>query len=200
MRNVNWTAIALGGGLLLLVLLIAYFATSRKAEQDKLTNALVTTTTAPTHEKWCSSNATYDLIKRELFRRAAQLRGSDQAAYEKLAGYAVVRMENPAMVSEDSGTGTVNCSGSLFLDLPPGVAVQGERRSLMADLDYTVDANGNVTLANAGVIVASLATLGRATESGPETTETSNEAGQQLELNGVNPEAPPTAQVPQPSH
>ena len=56
-------------------------------------------------EKLCASKATYDLIKRELFRRAAQLRGSDQAAYDKLSGYAVIRMENPVMESQDSTTG-----------------------------------------------------------------------------------------------
>ena len=40
-------------------------------------------------EKRCASKATYDLIKRDLFRRAAQLRGSDQAAFDQLAAYAV---------------------------------------------------------------------------------------------------------------
>ena len=52
--------------------------------------------------------------------------------------YAVLRMENPVMESEDSTTGAVNCSGSLSLDLPPGVAVVGGRRTLMSDVDYTV--------------------------------------------------------------
>ena len=36
--------------------------------------------------KTCASQATYDLIKRELFRRAAQLRGSDQAALRQAFG------------------------------------------------------------------------------------------------------------------
>ena len=92
-----------------------------------------------TPEKTCSSKATYDLIKRELFRRAAQLRGSDQAAYDKLVARSPsMRMENPVMESEDGATGAINCSGSLSLDLPPGVAAVGGRRTLMSDIDYTL--------------------------------------------------------------
>ena len=71
--------IALIGGLVLLVLLVAYFAIRGNADQDKLTTANATASAATGGEKACASKATYDLIKRELFRRAAQLRGSDQA-------------------------------------------------------------------------------------------------------------------------
>src|SRR5215208_3831831 len=131
MRRLNWTTIALIGGLIVVVLLIAYFATGRNPDQDKLTDTDVTTKDeVPSAEKRCASTATYDLIKRELFRRAGQLRGSDQAAYDRLAAYAVVRMENPVMESEDKATGAVNCSGSLSLDLPPGIAAVGGRRTL----------------------------------------------------------------------
>src|SRR5207302_5911341 len=97
----------------------------------------------------------------ELFARAAQLRGSDQAAYAQMAGYAVVRMENPALEGQDSASGAVTCMGSLSLDLPPGVAMSGGRRTLMSDVDYTVDASGNVALKNADAIAAPLATLAR---------------------------------------
>jgi hypothetical protein len=48
-RNLNWTTIVLIGGLVLLVLLVAYFATGRNADQDKLTNSQVATGAAPTH-------------------------------------------------------------------------------------------------------------------------------------------------------
>ena len=169
-RTPNWTTIALMGGLIVLILLIAYFATSRNPDQDKLTaNEAAETepqTKAPAPEKLCASKQTYDLIKRELFRRAAQLRGSDAAAFDQLSGYAVVRMENPVMESQDSSTGAVNCSGSLAIDLPPGVSVVGGRRTLTADLDYTVqqaaDGSGSVVvLRNADAIIAPLATLAR---------------------------------------
>lgn len=177
MRQLNWTTIALIGGLLLLVLLVAYFATGRNPDQDKLTNAQVATPSPPpSNEKACASKPTYDLIKRELFRRAAQLRGSDQAAYDRLSAYAVLRMENPVMESSDSSTGAVNCSGSLSLDLPPGVAVVGGRRTLTSDVDYTVqpaaDGSGTVVLLrNADAIIAPLATLARTAQPQAQTRE-----------------------------
>ena len=96
--------IALAGGLLILVLLFAYFATNRNADQDKLTEGNASSAAADEPEKLCASKSTYDLIKRELFRRAGELRGSDQAAFDKLAAFAVVRMENPVMESQDSKT------------------------------------------------------------------------------------------------
>nr|NUR36838.1 hypothetical protein [Sphingomonas sp.] len=173
-QRTNWTTIALIAGLVFLVLLVAYFATSRNAEQDKLTNKEIATTAASTHEKLCSVNATYNLIKRELFRRTAQLRGSDQAAFDRLAGFAVVRMENPVMESEDSSIGAVNCSGSLSLDLPPGVAVTGGRRTLTADVDYTVGGSGGIILHNADSVISALATVTRVDQQ-PQQTPEANE-------------------------
>ncbi len=172
MRKRNWTTFALIGALIFLVLIIAYFATRGNADQDKLTNRQVSTAGAPDGEKYCTGKAVYEDIKRELFRRAAQLRGSDQDAYDKLATYAVLRMENPVMESEDSASSAVNCSGSLALDLPPGVAVVGGRRSLMSDVDYTVQPAGDggdavVLLRNADAIIAPLATLGRVSQPAP---------------------------------
>jgi len=186
-RRLNWTTIALIGGLVLLVLIVAYFATRGNANQDKLTNSQVSTASIPTNEKACASKATYDLIKRELFRRAAQLRGSDQATYDRLSAYAVVRMENPVMESEDTSTKMVNCSGSLALDLPPGVAVVGGRRTLASDVDYSVqpaaDGSGTVVLLrNADAIITPLATLSRVAQP-PVSSAPAEE-------NGVAPQAP----------
>ncbi len=165
--KVNPTLIALLGGVAILILVIAFFATNRNPNQDRLTdNELVQVAPAADPAKRCAAAATYDMIKRDLFRRAAELRGSDQAAYDRLAAAAVVRMENPVLESEDSNTRAINCSGSLSLDLPPGVAVVGGRRTLMADVDYTIqraaDGSGDVVLLkNADAIVAPLATLAR---------------------------------------
>lgn len=171
MKQMNWTTIALIGGLLLLVLMLAYFATNRDPDQDKLTDSQISASGAPvtTAEKACASKATYDLIKRELFRRAAQLRGSDSAAYDQLSAHAVVRMENPVMESENEATRAVQCSGSLAIDLPPGVIAVGGRRTLMAGIDYSVqpaaDGSGNVVLLrNADAIISPLATLARVSQ------------------------------------
>lgn len=210
-RTPNWTTLSLVGGLVVLVLLIAYFATIRNSEQDKLSqNEVVQSeqqTKAPSIEKLCASNRTYDLIKRELFRRAAQLRGSDQAVFDQVSGYAVVRMDNPVMESQDNSTGAVNCSGSLSLDLPPGVGIVGGRQTLTSDVDYTIqpaaDGSGNVVLLrNADSIVGPLATLERVNQPAP----TAPAAGQggPAELNGTAPKPseatpPPATQPAQPT-
>jgi uncharacterized protein YecT (DUF1311 family) len=179
MRRVNPTLLALIGGALILLLVIAFFASNRNPDQDKLGDNAVVEAQAAQPEKRCSSQATYDLIKRELFRRAAQLRGSDQAAFDRLAAAAVVRMENPVLESEDSTTGAINCSGSLSLDLPPGVAIVGGRRTLMSDVDYSIqraaDDSGDVLLLkNADAIIAPLATLAEVAE--PTVPAVTNEA------------------------
>jgi hypothetical protein len=202
MRRLNPTLLLLLAGIVVLLLLIAYFASGRNPDQDKLTTKQVAKTPpAGSIEKRCASQATYDLIKRELFRRAAQLRGSDQAAYDKLAAYAVVRMENPVLEGESKDTGAVNCSGSLSLDLPPGVAVVGGRRTLMSDVDYTVqpaaDGSGNVVLLrNADAIITPLATLARVGGSPPPSAAP--------ETNAIAAEQPPagasgTPQAPSPA-
>src|SRR6478672_2182611 len=173
MRNVNWTTIGLVAGLLLLVLVIAYFATRGNSDQDKLTNISVAENRPPSDEKLCASKATYDLIKHELFRRASQLRGSDQAAFDQLSNIAVVRTENPVMESKDSSTGAIHCSASLSLDLPPGVTVVGGRHTLTSDIDYTVqqsvdDSGAVVVLQNSDSIITPLATLARTAPATPQ--------------------------------
>lgn len=212
MRKLNPTVIALIGGLVVLLLLIAYFASTRNPDQDKLTDANLTQESAANADKRCASKATYELIKRELFRRAAELRGSDQAAYDKLAAYAVVRMENPVMEGENSDTGAINCSGSLSLDLPPGVSVVGGRRNLMSNIDYTIqpaaDGTGDVILLkNADAILAPLATLARTEAPDPSiavepTNEISVDEGEivvgQSESANLEP-GPPSSSVGRPS-
>ena len=101
MRRLNPTLLALLAGLVVLLLLIAYFASSRDPDQDKLKDSEITSTSSradQSPEKRCSSKATYELIKRDLFRRAAQLRGSDQAAFDRLAAYAALRMSSARAV------------------------------------------------------------------------------------------------------
>ena len=166
MKRLNPTVIALLGGVLVLLLLLFVFASGRNGNSDKLRDDQVAGQAANDPEQRCASQQTYDLIKRELFRRAAQLRGSDEAAFDKLAAYSVVRMDAPMLNSHDDDLGTIACSGSLSLDLPPGVAVVGGRRTLTADVDYALqpaaDASGTVlTLTSADAIITPLATLAR---------------------------------------
>jgi uncharacterized protein YecT (DUF1311 family) len=207
MRRLNPTVLALLGGVVILVLVLVYFATNRNPDQDKLTGNQTAQAGAPNPEKRCAAQSTYDLIKRELFRRAAELRGSDQAAYDRLASYAVVRMENPVMESGDANNGAIHCSGSLSLDLPPGVAAVGGRRSLMADIDYTVqpaaDGSGDVVLlSNADPIITPLATLARTTPAplpSPSVAPIQSNSVAPPQANGVAPEAPRPAPTPAPN-
>jgi uncharacterized protein YecT (DUF1311 family) len=167
MRRPSPTVIAIIAGALVLLLLAYVFVGNRgDSNSDKLSDDQVAGGTANDPEKTCGSQRTYDLIKRELFRRAAQLRGSDQDAFDRLAAYSVVRMDAPMLQTHEKHIGRVTCAGTLALDLPPGVAVVGGRRTLTANIGYAVqgsaDGNGDVlTLTSAEGIVAPLATLAR---------------------------------------
>ena len=202
-QRTNWTTIVLIGALILLALIVAYFVTRGNPDQDKLTNAAASfaSSAQTASDKMCASKSTYDLIKRDLFRRAAQVRGSDQAAYEQLSTVAVLRMENSVMESEDSSTGSVNCSGSLFLDLPPNVAVVGGRHTLTADIDYGVqpaaDGTGPVVLLrNADAIVTPLATLSRTAQPHQEPTMAPVREGESVAATtGAVPPATPSLEA-----
>lgn len=166
MQRLNPTAIALLGGVIVLLILLFVFASGKNPNTDKLSDDQIAGTAASDPEKRCGSQPTYDLIKRELFRRAAEVRGSDQAAFNRLGAYSVVRMDAPMLKSHDEDIGTIACTGSIALDLPPGVAVVGGRRTLTANIGYAIqpaaDGSGDVlTLSNADAIVTPLATLAR---------------------------------------
>lgn len=136
-----------------------------KDAEDSLVNE-ADTAEAPDLKSLCAAQATYDAVRSELFRRAAQVRGSDGQAYTRLADFALLRVSNPVARGVDEQLQSVTCSGAASLDLPPGVAAAGGRRSLSADIEYSVqpaaDGTGNaVRLGNADAIVVPLATLSR---------------------------------------
>jgi hypothetical protein len=115
-------------------------------------------------QKPCGSKATYNAVQRELFRQAAETRGSDASTFDRIAAYASLRVERPILKSRDEDIGTLRCTGRLSLDLPPGLAVVGSRRTLSGDVDYILqpaaDGSGNVViLEGADPIIIPLATL-----------------------------------------
>ena len=185
-----------------LVLFIVGFIALRSGstEDDRLTNAVTSAREDP--EKLCSSQATYDLIKRDLFRRAAEQRGSDQSTFNKLVSYSSLRVEAPLLQDRNDTVGSVSCNATITLDLPPGVSVAGGQRSLSADVLYTVqpatDGGGNtIGVANADGIISSLATLANI----EEPTEGSLDEMNSIEpIPGEVPNAPtdPLAPVPAP--
>ena len=200
MQRLNPTAIALLAGALLLLLMIYVFTGATRTNSDKLTDAQATgQAEASDPEKRCGTQKTYDLIKRELFRRAAQLRGSDQPAFDRLATYSVVRMDAPMLRSHDEDVGTITCAGSLALDLPPGVAVVGGRRTLTANIGYSIqpaaDGSGDVlTLSNADGIITPLATLARVGPSAGEAPASPTDSA----LPPLTSEPAPQSPVPSP--
>jgi uncharacterized protein YecT (DUF1311 family) len=163
-------AIALA--VLLLVIVGTMLIRGGSSEDDRLTGSQLSESREDP-EKLCSSQKTYDLIKRELFKRAAALRGSDQATFDKLAAYSSLRVEAPLLQQENAQVGSATCNATLTLDLPPGVAVVGGRQSLTADSNYTVqpaaDDSGNVILlTNADSIITPLATLAKTAQPATE--------------------------------
>ena len=115
----------------------------------------------------CASRETDERIKRELFLRAARLRGSDQAAFERIAGASLIRVENPELMARNELLGTILCRAKIAVDLPPGVAVLGGRRTLTAEIGYSLEADGSgeISLHDDGLVVAPLATLAQARRS-----------------------------------
>ena len=184
MQRLNPTVIALIGGVLVLLLLLFIFARGGNENADRLSDDQIAARAAATDpEKRCAAQATYDLIKRELFRRAAEVRGTDQAAFDQLAAASVVRMDAPILKSSDEQRGLVDCTGSLALDLPPGVAVDGGSRTLTADVEYSLQtAEGGgadaLSLTNADAIITPLATLAKVgAEAADPLAPTAPEAG-----------------------
>jgi uncharacterized protein YecT (DUF1311 family) len=193
-------AIALG--LLVLVIVGTMVLRSSSGDDDRLTGARTAQGEDP--EKLCASQATYDLIKREMFRRASALRGSDKATFDAIGGYSSIRIEAPMMTDENGETGSVTCSGTLTVDLPPGVSVVGGRRSLSTELTYAVqpaaDGTGNVvTLTNAEGIITPLATLAK-TAAPPVDDAVQNGVGNDVVTSPVAPIDPlaPTPDAVQP--
>jgi hypothetical protein len=173
--RLNPILLALFGGIVVLLVVLWFLSGNRNPDQDKLSNPQVEQPAQTEPGKACSASATYDLVKRELFRRAVEMRGNNDAAYDQIAAAAAVRVENPVMEGEDAGSGAINCSGTFYLDLPPGVVAAGNRANLSSELDYTIGREG-VSVRNADAIVASLASLTRVVEP-PASTPPANLTG-----------------------
>jgi uncharacterized protein YecT (DUF1311 family) len=206
MRRLNPTIIAaIVIGLVLLLVAVA-MVREKGPNQDKLSDDQLVAAPVAKPERRCASQATYDRIKRELFRQASQLRRSDQAAFDRLAAASSVRMERPVMTEHDEALGTVRCTGFLSLDLPPGVAVVGGRRTLSTDIDYVLqpaaDASGDVVmLEGADAIVVPLATLANAPVAAPapDAQAPPPEALGEPPPQPTAPSQPPAAVVPPPA-
>ncbi len=168
----RWLIIALVGAVLAGVLLASSVWTGGPRNEDSVSVNAVIAKKATDPQSWCAAQATYDAMKRELFRRAAQVRGSDDEAYARLSDFALLRLNGPIVRGVDDRLNSVSCSGTAVLSLPPGVSVAGGRRTLSGDVDYAIepaaDGTGNVVrLSEADSIVVPLATLTRVASAAP---------------------------------
>jgi len=189
-------ATAIAAGVAILLAVVWYFGSNRNPDQDKLNNPQLEQARETDPSKRCAASATFDLVKRELFRRAAEVRGNDEPAFAQLAAAAVLRVENPVLESQE--TGTLDCSGTFYLDLPPGVAISGGRNSLTADVGYALQPAGGVGLRNADAMVAALATVERV--AAPPAEDTNTVAPDENVAASVSANAQPGPATPAPGH
>lgn len=210
----NRWLLVLAGLLLLGAILFGLSLTRSGPGSDALGNASEgkeeETTAAADPEARCAAPATYDSIKRELFRQAAATRGSDEAAFGQLGAYAALRVTNPVLREQDQGLERVSCQANAALDLPPGVQVVGGRRTLTASIGYNLqpaaDSSGDVvTLTGAEGIVVPLATLARTGSATPapagddRPVPEPGEPGTSIPSTGtINPPPPVPSPTPRP--
>ena len=112
----------------------------------------------------CADSSSSRLIKEELFRRAGEHRGADQAQLGRVAGHASVRIDSARLKAEQKGV--ADCSGWVVIDLPPGLVVDGGRTNLNAELSYALAHDRGqmrvASLSGESRLVRILATLGPA--------------------------------------
>jgi hypothetical protein len=149
------------------------------------------TTRSKTH---CSAPEAYEQIRDELFRRAAATHPAKAGVLRQVANYSLVR-RNSQVRRRSGDSGTVQCAGSIALELPPGVAVIGGRRSLAANVSYSLARQSDgrlhlLSLSNTDAIVVPLGALvdARTQQQGPAMPVSDDQA-----LSEAAPPPPPPA-------
>jgi uncharacterized protein YecT (DUF1311 family) len=161
-QKINPHLIAVGILILLLLGGLVFIFTGGGGDRgdDKLTNDQAgVTVSGDDPEAKCGVSANNELIKQELFRRAAAPRATDKESYSRLAGFAVLRAETPILRGYDQRIDSVSCSAFVTIDLPPGVSAGG-RRSLTGEVGYTLR-GGKLTVTDGDSLVSGLALLAR---------------------------------------
>lgn len=161
-QKLNPHYVALGIlGALILAGLIFIFTGGGPTSEDKLGDEQATANVdIEDPEARCADSSYYDRIKAEIFSRASAGREADKDAFDRLGKFAVLRAETPIMRGYDQRTDRVSCSAYVSVDLPPGVAVSGGRRTLSAEVGYALQGD-RFALTDDGSLVAALATLAR---------------------------------------
>jgi hypothetical protein len=110
----------------------------------------------------CADPSANELIKAELFRRAAEVRPAERAGLERAAPHTHLRIVSAS--SEGSGAAVGGCSAWLAIDFPRGLVVDGSRSNLNTEIGFALAASGQglrlENLSGAEGLVRSIATLG----------------------------------------
>ena len=155
---------------LLVAAALAIAACGSKNEDRLDDNQLAEVTApAPKADTRCTAAATADSLKRELFARAAEVRGSHADNYARIAGFALLVVDDARPIAPAVSGESVDCRGRATLRLPPNLKVAGGRTSLAGTIAYTVSAGARptVTLGAADAITIPLATLSQARSAAP---------------------------------
>ena len=111
----------------------------------------------------CTDKSAAALIRKELFRQAGKMRGTDSELLRRAAEVSVVRVD-PS--TKDAQREASACTGWVALDLPPGLAVDGGRTNLNAEVSFGLAGSSRslqlASLSGANRLVRTLATLGPA--------------------------------------
>lgn len=159
--NPNRTTWILLGGLGVLLLIILLFTMRGGGNPDRLDDGAATSLPDVAGDAaGCSGNRAVAGLKSALFSEAAAARPTDAAVFQQIAAAAVARIENAAIEGEDGDR--LDCSASVAIDLPPGIASAGGRRNLMGDVDYSVTpGSGEVKVRNGAGLISALSSLTR---------------------------------------
>ena len=108
----------------------------------------------------CTDKSAPGLIRKELFRQAGEMRGTDADLLRRAAEVSVVRIDSS---TKDAQKEVFACTGWIALDLPPGLAVDGGRTNLNAEVSFGLAGSSRslrlVSLSGANRLVRTLATL-----------------------------------------
>ena len=111
----------------------------------------------------CAEPSAAGLIKQELFRRAGEIRRVDSELLNQAEQVSVVRIDPSP---KDSSGAVSGCTGWVALDLPPGLAVDGGRTNLNAEVAYGLTGGGRAlrlaSLTGTDRLVRTLASVGPA--------------------------------------
>ena len=126
---------------------------------------------APEPDARCTAQVVQDEVRRQLFARAAEIRGANGDNYTRIAGFSVLQLNGAAPVAPVSAAELVDCRGNATLRLPAGLKVAGGRTALGGDIGYSIapGPRGVVTLGQSDSLAIPLATLTQNRASAPAT-------------------------------